>query len=305
MKILITGGAGFIGSHLTDKLIEQGHKVVVIDNLSTGKEENLNKQARFYNFDIRDEKISNVFKQERPEVVFHYAAQVSVKRSIENPVRDADINITGTLNILENCKKFGVKKIIFASTGGAIYGETDTIPTSEKQVANPRSPYGFCKLAVENYLYCYFQNFNLPFVALRFSNVYGPKQNPNAEAGVIAIFFDRVFLGKDLIINGDGQQTRDYVFIKDAIKANLLALEKDKTGIFNIGTAQETSVNDIFQKINHITDKGLKSIYCSAQPGEERRSCLDFSKAQKELGWNPEYKLEQGLKETYQWYQLN
>jgi len=299
--ILVTGGAGFIGSHLVDRLIKEGQKVVVIDNLSTGKKENLNSKAKFYKIDIRDSKISQIFKKEKPEIVFHYAAQIKVRKSMENSKEDTKINILGSLNLLENCRKFRVKKFIFASTG-AIYGEAKIIPTPEDYFEKPLSPYGISKLVIEKYLNYYYQVFGLPFVSLRMANVYGPRQNSKGEAGVVAIFCDRMLSGKQPIINGDGKQTRDFIYVDDVIEANTSALKKNKIGIFNIGTAKETDINRIFRKIKELTASECKEIHGPTQLGEQKRSCLDYSKARKELNWQPKYDLERGLKKTVEWF---
>jgi len=302
MKFLVTGGAGFIGSHLVDRLIKGGHKVVVIDNLSTGKKENLNKKARFYKADICDKEISQIFKKEKPEIVFHFAAQIDVRKSVENPVEDAKINILGTLNILENCKKYNIRKVIFASTGGAIYGDADIVPTPETYPELPLSPYGIAKLTIEKHLSYYYKVFGLPYVSLRLANVYGPRQNSKGEAGVVAIFCDKMLSKKQPIINGDGKQTRDFVFVDDVVEANISALKKDKVGIFNIGTARETDVNTLFKKLRELTDSKCAKIHGPTLPGEQKRSCLDYSEAKRELGWQPKYSLDKGLKKTVEWF---
>lgn len=298
MKILITGGAGFIGSHLTDALIEKGNEILIIDNLSSGKMENVNPKAEFYKLDIQSPEISEIFKKNKPEAVFHLAAMIDVRKSVEDPAKDAETNILGSLNVLENCRKNGVEKIIFASTGGAIYGDADIIPTPESYPEFPLSPYGIAKLTIEKYLNYYHKIFGLSFVALRLSNVYGPRQNSEGESGVVAIFCDKIFLGRQPVINGDGEQTRDYVFVDDVVEANILALEKDKIGVFNVGTGKETSVNEVFKKLKNLSKTEIKGIYGPAMKGEQKRSCLDFSKIEKELGWTPKYDLERGLAET-------
>lgn len=302
MKTLITGGAGFIGSHLVDKLIKQGHKVVVIDNLSTGKKENLNLQAEFYQLDILDSQISEIFKKEKPEIVFHLAAQIDVRKSVADPIEDAKINILGSLNLLESCKKFGVKKIIFASTGGAIYGDADVVPTSEKEPALPISPYGITKLTIEKYLNYYHKVFNLPYISLRLANVYGPRQNSEGEAGVIAIFCDKLFENKQPIIFGDGNQTRDYVFVDDIVEAAILATENSKVGIFNVGTGIEININKLYQLISKKTGKEIKPIFAPAKHGDLKRSCLDCAKIKQELKWSPKYNIEKGLSKTVDWF---
>jgi len=302
MKFLVTGGAGFIGSHLVDRLIKGGHKVVVIDNLSTGRKENLNPKAKFYKIDICSYRISQIFKKEKPEVVFHYAAQIDVRKSVKDPVEDAKINILGTLNILENCKKYNIRKVIFASTGGAIYGDADIVPTPETYPELPLSPYGIAKLTIEKHLSYYYKVFGLPYVSLRLANVYGPRQNSKGEAGVVAIFCDKMLSKKQPIINGDGKQTRDFVFVDDVVEANISALKKDKVGIFNIGTARETDVNTLFKKLRELTDSKCAKIHGPTLPGEQKRSCLDYSEAKRELGWQPKYSLDKGLKKTVEWF---
>jgi len=300
--ILVTGGAGFIGSHLTDRLLKEGHKVVVIDNLATGKKENLNSKAKFYKIDICSPKINQIFKKEKPQIVFHYAAQIDVRKSAEDPIGDAKINILGSLNILENCQKYKVKKLIFASTGGAIYGEANIIPTPEDYPEYPLSPYGIEKLTIDKYLNYYYQVFSLPYVSLRLANIYGPRQNSKGEAGVVAIFLDKMLNGEQPVINGNGKQTRDFVYVDDVVEANILAMKKNKVGIFNISTAKETNINTIFRKIKELITSKCKEIHGPAKEGEQKRSCLDFSKAKQELGWKPKYSLEEGLKKTVEWF---
>lgn len=304
-KILVTGGAGFIGSHLVDELIKRGNKVITIDNLSTGKRKNINPQSVFYNLNIRSPKLSSVFAKEKPEIVFHLAAQVSVRKSVENPQEDAKTNILGSLNVLENCKKYGIQKIIFSSTGGALYGETNQIPTAEDCFLWPLSPYGIAKSATEKYLNYFYKSFKLPFVVLRLANVYGPRQNPRGEAGVVAIFCNKLINNERPVINGTGKQTRDYVFIEDTIKAFLLAAENNTVGIFNVGTAKETSVNQIFEILKKILNISIKPIYGPEKTGEQKRSAVDYSKIKKELKWEPTYSLEEGLKKTVDWFKFS
>ena len=307
MKILITGGAGFIGSHLQDRLIKEGHRVVIVDNLSTGKKENLNPRAKFYKADICGSKISQIFKKEKPQIVFHYAAQIDVRKSVEDPIEDAKINILGSLNIIQSfCHLSSVishkSKIIFASTGGAIYGDADIVPTPESYPEYPLSPYGIEKLIVDKYLNYYYKTFNLPYISLRLGNIYGPRQNSKGEAGVIAIFSDKMLAGGQPIINGSGNQTRDFVYVDDVVEASTLAFKKNKVGVFNIGTAKETDVNTIFKKLKELTGSNCKIVHGSAMPGEQKRSCLDFKKAKRELKWSPKYDLENGLKKTIDWF---
>ena len=296
-KILITGGAGFIGSNLTDELIKS-HQVIIVDNLSTGQRKNLNSQAKFYQIDIRDPKISKIFEKEKPKIVFHLAAQINVRKSVENPIRDAEINILGSLNLLENCKKFGIKKIIFTSTGGAIYGESNIIPTPETYSAWPLSPYGIAKFAIEKYLNYYYKSFGLSYIALRLANVYGPRQNAEGEAGVVAIFCNRILKEQRPTIFGDGKQTRDFIFVEDVVEAAILALNKDKIGIFNVGMGRETSINEIFQKLRQLTGKEIEAVYAPAKKGDVRRSCLNYFEIKNEFGWEPKHTLEQGLTKT-------
>ena len=303
MKILVTGGAGFIGSHLVDQLIKEDHKVVVIDNLSTGKKENLNPKAKFYKIDICDEKISQIFKKEKPEAVFHYAAQINVRKSVENPIEDAKVNILGTLNILESCKKYGIKKFTFASTVG-VYGNTEDLPVSENHPLNPISPYTVSKLAIENYLNYYKREFG--FVLLRFANVYGPRQITTGEGGVVAIFIDNLLNQKIPTIYGDGNQTRDFVYIEDVVEANILTLNNSKRECFyNIGTGIETTINNLFRLISQKTKTDIAPVYESPREEDIYKSCVDYSKIKKELGWQPKYNLERGLQKTINQFRMN
>ncbi len=303
-KILVTGGAGFIGSHLVDALIEKGHKVVVVDNLSTGKKENINKKAKFYKIDICSPKIGEIFKKEKPEICFHFAAQINVRKSVEDPIFDAKVNILGSLNVIQNfinSQKSKIKnlKFIFASTGGAIYGDATKIPTPENYPANPISPYGIAKLTVENYLKFYKENFGLKFISLRFSNVYGPRQDPKGEAGVVAIFIEKLLKGEVPTIFGDGNQTRDFIFIEDVISACLKAMEyKGKEEIFNIGTGIETSINELYKIISELLKTKIKPKYAPQKPGDLKRSCLDISLTKKELKWVSKFSLKEGLQKT-------
>lgn len=299
MKVLVTGGAGFIGSWIVEALIEKNFEVVVIDNLSTGDKGNLNKNAKFYEIDIQDKKIENIFENEKPHYVFHLAAQIDVKKSIRDPMEDARINLLGALNVLNCCVKYGIKKFIFSSTGGAIYGDDVKIPTSEIENEKPMSPYGIAKLAIEKYLEFYKKVYGLDYVSLRYSNVYGPRQNSKGEAGVIAIFIDRILSGKPPIINGSGEKTRDYIYVKDVVKANILAL--NLSGIFNVGSGKETDVNDIFRKIVKELKIDMKEIHGPEIKGEQERSCLDASKLISK-GWKVNYNLDEGLEETIEWF---
>lgn len=301
-KSLITGGAGFVGSHLADRLLADGDDVVVIDNLSSGSRENLDGSVNFYEMDIQDPKISAIFEKERPDFVFHLAAQIDVRKSVENPIDDAKINLLGTLNVLETAAKSGVKKVIFASTGGAIYGEAEIIPTPEGHYAQPLSPYGIHKLAAEKSMFFYKKVKGLDYTVLRMSNIYGPRQNAKGEAGVMAIFLSKLLGGEQPYINGSGNQTRDYVFVKDVTRAFVLARNETKSNIFNIGTGVETNVNEVYEKL--VAEMGLEvpKMYAPAKPGEQERSCLSCARADSELNWKPEYDIDRGIRETVQWF---
>jgi len=308
MKTLVTGGAGFIGSHLVDKLIEKGHQVVVIDNLSTGKKENLNPRAKFYKEDISSPKISRIFDKEKIEAVFHLAAQIDVRKSVKEPIEDAKINILGSLNLIQNFIILKAKykipntKFIFASSGGAIYGDTDVIPTPETYSEKPESPYGIAKLTIEKYLHFYKKTYNLNYAVLRLANVYGPRQNSKGEAGVVAIFCDKMLKNEEVVINGDGGQSRDFVFVNDVVNAALLSLEQEKSDIYNIGTGKETNINDIFKKIKQLTSSNCQEIHGPAKSCEQKRSCLDSSNARQKLTWEPKYELYKGLRERTAWF---
>ncbi len=300
-KILVTGGAGFIGSHLVDKLIEQGYNVTIIDDLSTGKKENVNKNAKFIERSIT-ENLEDIFEEGKFDYVFHLAAQMNLRRSLEDPAKDAEINILGSLNVIKNCVNYHVKKIIFSSTGGAIYSPEAVLPCREDSKIEPQSPYGLAKFTIENYLRIIKNVHGLDFVCLRYSNVYGPRQNSKGEAGVISIFIDNILEGKELIINGDGNQTRDFIFVSDVVKANVLAF--DLSGIYNVSTCQESSINQIADKIKDLMDSDVKIQYKDKIKGELERSSLSFVKLEKE-GWTPEFDLDSGMKQTVEWFMKN
>ncbi|MCJ7811850.1 NAD-dependent epimerase/dehydratase family protein [bacterium] len=305
MKILVTGGAGFIGSHIADGFINEGHEVIVVDNLSTGKKENINPQAKFYLMDIRSEKLEKVFKEEMVDIVCHQAAQMDIRKSVADPVYDADVNILGTLNILQNCISHRVKKILFASTGGAVYGEQEVFPCNENHPVRPISPYGVTKLSVEKYLFFYGIEYGLKYVILRYANVYGPRQNPSGEAGVVAVFTSKLIAVEQPVINGDGKQTRDYVFVGDVVQANLKSLSFNGDEIFNIGTGIETDVNQIFKILNKLTGAKSQEKHGPPKKGEQRRSVIDYQKANRLLDWNPEIRLEEGLNRTVAFFRIN
>ena len=302
MNILVTGGAGFIGSHIVDALIGEGHRVAVLDNLSTGRPENLNPKAAFHKADIRDKGISGVFAEARPEVVFHEAAQVSVRLSVDDPCADADVNVTGTLNVLEQCVKHGVKKVVFASSGGAVYGEQEVFPAPETHPVRPLSPYGVAKRTVEHYLYYYRAAHGLAYTALRYSNVYGPRQDPYGEAGVVAIFASRMLKGETPTVNGNGEQTRDYVYVGDVVRANLLALDHDYVGCLNVGTGVEVSVNGLYGFIKAATGYGGEKVHGPAKAGEQFRSVVDCKLIKDAFGWSPAVALPEGIRETVAYF---
>jgi len=305
LKILVSGGAGFIGSHIVDAYISAGHKVVVIDDLSRGKKEQVNKRAKFYQANICDrKKLESVFKREKPQVINHHAAQIDVRKSVADPAMDAQTNIIGSINLAELAVKYKSKKFIFASTGGALYGEQDYFPADECHPIRPLSPYGIAKRSVELYLYYYHKIHKLEYISLRYSNVYGPRQDPFGEAGVVAIFAQRLWRKEPVIINGTGKQTRDFVYVGDVVRANLLALKPGVIGEYNIGTGRETSVNEIYQLLASATGAKGKPIHGPAKKGEQTRSVLDARLARKVIGWKPEVKLEQGIKLTAQFFKL-
>jgi UDP-glucose 4-epimerase len=303
LKILITGGAGFIGSHVADLLIENGFEVSIVDNLSSGKIENINPKARFYECDIRDSEVFKIIEADKPQIVVHNAAQLSVRNSVEDPVNDANINIIGGLNMLEACRKLKIKKVIFASSGGVVYGEQQYFPADENNPTKPISPYGVAKLTFEKYLFYYNFTFGLKYIALRYANVYGPRQDPYGEAGVVAIFSKKLLNNEQPVINGDGKQTRDYVYVKDVAAANLAAIQKDFTGEINIGTGIETDVNNLFDLLKKSAgQKELKEVHAPAKEGEQIRSVLSYKKAKEILGWSPKMELKIGLAKTFEWF---
>ncbi|OQX92593.1 MAG: UDP-glucose 4-epimerase [candidate division Zixibacteria bacterium 4484_95] len=301
-KVLVTGGAGFIGSQIADALIEEGLSVEVIDNLFTGRRENVHPEAVFYEMDIRSKEINGVFKKARYDVVFHLAAQMDVRKSVADPAFDADANILGGINLLQACKNHGVKKVIFASTGGAIYGEQVSFPASEDHPQNPASPYGISKLAFEKYLQFYKSEYGLDYISLRYANVYGPRQRGDGEAGVVAIFFEKLISGEKAIIFGDGGQTRDFTYVGDVVHANILAMNYDKCGAFNVGTGIETDINTLFDAIKAVVGSHQERIYEPAKPGEQRRSVIDYSAIKMAMGWQPKVNLTHGLKKTAEFF---
>lgn len=305
MKILVTGGAGFIASHIVDAFIDQGHQVVVLDDLSSGFEKNINPKAKFVKANICDKNIESLFANENFDVVNHHAAQMDVRRSVKDPSFDANTNILGTINLLQNSIKYGVKKFMFASTGGAVYGEQEYFPADENHPTQPRSPYGISKLAVEKYLYFYNAEYGLNYTILRYANIYGPRQNPFGEAGVVAIFSTKLLKDEHPIINGHGKQTRDYVFVGDVVHANLLTLDDDSPSIYNVGTAIETDVNKLFSYLNQITNANKVEKHGPAAPGEQLRSVITSEKLFNKFNWKPSTNLENGLLKTVEYFNNN
>ncbi len=302
-KILVTGGAGFIGSTLVDKLISEGHDVVIIDDLSSGKKDYVNAKAKLYEIDICSSKIEKVFKKEKFDFVYHLAAQIDVRKSVSDPAFDNKINALGGLNIIMNAHASGVKKIIFSSTGGAIYGEAEEIPTTESSPTYPVSPYGIHKLTVEKYLNYYFQVYGLNYTVLRFANVYGPRQFKGGEAGVIAIFIDNAVKNLESMQFGDGLQTRDFVYVDDVVRGLYLALNIDCQSEINIGSGIETNLLNICSSIEKALDGPIKVKEMPGKPGEQRRSCLSYERAKEVLDWQPQINLEEGIKRTIKWAQ--
>lgn len=305
MKILVTGGAGFIASQIADAFINDGHQVVILDDLSTGFEKNINPKAKFVKANICDKNLDKLFESEKFDVVNHHAAQMDVRRSVKDPEFDAATNILGTINLLQNCVKYGVKKFMFASTGGAIYGEQDYFPADEKHNQQPKSPYGISKLAVEKYLYFYNSEYKLNYTILRYANIYGPRQNPFGEAGVVAIFATKLLKDEQPTINGHGKQTRDYVFVGDVVKANQFALNDEASDVYNIGTGIETDVNQLFHFINNITDAKKEELHGPTAAGEQLRSVITSDKLFNKFGWRPSTKFEDGLKATVEFFRNN
>lgn len=301
MNILVTGGAGFIGSNIVDKLLELGYKVVVVDNLSTGKEENINNCAYFYKLDINSVKLERVFSREKITHVIHHAAQIDVQRSVDDPLFDAANNVMGTINLLECCRRFGVEKFIYASSA-AVYGEPEYLPIDEAHPIKAMSPYGVSKHIPEHYIEMYHQLYGLKYTILRYANAYGPRQDPKGEGGVIAIFVDRMLARENPVIYGDGEQTRDFIYVEDIVEANVRALMAGDNELVNISCHTRDSVNDVYRIINGFLNFELKARYEKERKGDIRHSYLDNSKAKKVLDWTPQYNLRQGLTRTIAYY---
>ena len=302
MRIMVTGGAGFIASHVAQAYVEAGHEVLVLDNLSSGKKENVPQGARFVFGDTGSETAVEAIRTFRPEVLCHHAAQINVRKSVADPVFDAKENIVSTLVLLEAAREHGVRKVIFSSSGGAGYGEQEYFPADEKHPLKPVSPYGVAKVSVELYLQYYRVQFGLEYTALRYSNVYGPRQDPHGEAGVVAIFCERLLKGQAALVNGDGLQTRDYVYVGDVVRANLAALSRGDGLSVNIGTGIETDVNTLFRTIRDLSGSRQEEIHGPAMPGEQRRSVIENGMAFNELGWYPDTLLDEGLALTLAYF---
>ena len=306
MKILVTGGAGFIASHIVDKYIELGHEVIVVDNLSTGFKHNVNPKAKFYEIDIRSKELEQIFKDEKPDIVNHHAAQISVPVSVKEPELDAEVNAIGFLNILQNCVKYEVKKVIFISSGGAIYGEAEEYPTTENYDPKPLSPYAIHKYVSEKYLYYYHHQYGLKYTVLRYANVFGPRQIPHGEAGVVSIFITNFRDNKKTYLYAFDEEPdgmiRDYVFVRDIVDANVLALDRGELAAFNIGTGLETTTGHLYREIALQMNTQIEPVREGARPGDIRRSCLNIEKAKNEFGWEPKYSLSDGVKETIDFF---
>lgn len=303
MNILVTGGAGFIASHVAEAYRAEGHAVTIVDNLSTGRRDNVPPGAVFREGDIRDAAfLERVFAEGRFDLVNHHAAQMDVRRSVADPLEDASINILGALTLLQQSMRHGVRRWVFASSGGAIYGEQDTFPADERHPTRPISPYGVAKLATEQYLFYYHAVFGLDAVCLRYANVYGPRQNPEGEAGVVAIFADRFLHGGQPVINGDGTQTRDYVFVADVVRANMLVSQLTGFQVFNVGTGRESDVNQLFRVLRSASGSSAPERHGEAKKGEQKRSVLDNARLSKATGWRPAVTLEEGLERTVAYF---
>jgi UDP-glucose 4-epimerase len=302
VKILVTGGAGFIGSHVADAYVAAGHQVVIMDDLSSGKRANLPAAAKFYHADIRTPEAREIIRNERPQALSHHAAQMDVRKSVADPAFDAAVNVLGTINLLEGAREVGVERVIFASSGGATYGEQEQFPAPETHPHNPLSPYGITKATGEHYLFYYHAVYGMPYTALRYANVYGPRQDPHGEAGVVAIFAERLLADEAPVINGDGKQTRDYVFVGDVVRANLAALERPFVGSVNVGTGVETDVNTLYAHLRVLTGSAHPAQHGPAKAGEQRRSVIAIDRAREVLGWKPEVPLEEGLRRTVEFF---
>ncbi len=299
MRVLVTGGAGFIGSNIVDALLAYGHEVAALDDLSTGKEKNVSPSAKLYRADIRDtDAVTKIFDEFKPEIISHQAAKADVRESLQKPQLYAEVNIIGSLNILENARRVGAQKIIYAGTGGATYGEPQYLPVKEDHPVNPLDPYGASKHHVEHYLFLYNYNYGLKYTVLRYPNVYGPRQNPFGEAGVIAIFTYKMLNGETPTIFGKGDKERDFCFVGDVARANVMSLDKGDNQIYNIGSGVGTDINTIYEKLQRATGFSAPAKHVADKPGEVYKIYLDASKAGRELGWEANVGLDEGLQLT-------
>ncbi|HLV10407.1 MAG TPA: NAD-dependent epimerase/dehydratase family protein [Halanaerobiales bacterium] len=301
MRVMVTGGAGFIGSSIVDKLLDKGYEIIVVDNLSTGKEENLNPGAEFYKLDINSPELYEIFEKREIDYLIHHAAQIDVNRSVEAPLFDAGNNIMASINLFEACCQHGVKKIIYASSA-AVYGDPDYLPVDEKHPLRPMSPYGISKHTPEHYLKIYSDIYGIEYTVFRYSNAYGPRQDPLGEGGVISIFIDQMLADKKPIIYGDGENTRDFIHIYDIVEANIRALKQGANEILNISCNTQNSINELYGIINKILGTEITAIYEDQRKGDISHSCLDNSRAREVLGWAPEYDLYSGLVQTISHY---
>jgi UDP-glucose 4-epimerase len=302
MKIVVTGGAGFIGSHVVELYLSRGHEVLIVDSLVTGKRENLHPKARFFELDIRDPKVAALIRSEKPDVINHHAAQMDVRKSVADPIFDAQVNILGTIELLKAARDAEVKKVLFVSSGGAVYGEQEAFPAPETHSTWPVSPYGISKRSGELYAHFFQTEYGLKFVAFRYANVYGPRQDPHGEAGVVAIFSGKMLRCEPVTVNGDGKQTRDYVYVGDVARMSALALETDATGPVNVGTSIETDVNTLAAMIRDAAGSKSEITHGPAKGGEQRRSVVDVTRAAQVFGWRPEVSLREGLGRTVEFF---
>lgn len=305
MKILVTGGAGFIGSHVVDLFVSQGYEVVVVDNLSTGRESNLNPAAKFYQVDIRSPEVAEIIARERPDFISHHAAQIDVRRSVADPLFDAEVNVLGSIRLIEAARQYGVQRFVYISTGGAVYGEPEYLPCDEAHPINPICPYGISKHTVEHYLFLAHYNYGLNYTVLRYPNVYGPRQDPHGEAGVVAIFSGRMLRQEPVTIYGDGLQERDFLYVGDCARANLLAVQQAQDGIYNLGTGRGANINELFDILREITHYPLRPGYGPAKVGETYKIYLQAAKAARDLGWQPTLSLSEGLSQTVAYFQTH
>jgi len=304
MKIIVTGVAGFVASHVADAYVEAGHEVVGIDDLSRGRKKNINPKCRFYSCDIRDRKtLDGIFSTEKPTVVNHHAAQMDVRRGVREPVFDAQVNILGGINLIEAAVANGVQRFIYVGTAGAGYGEPDRMPVPETHPVNPITPYGISKHTIEHYLFTFRFLYGIDYVVLRYGNVYGPRQNSQGEAGVFAIFSEQMLAGIQSVIYGDGTKIRDYVYISDVVAANLAALDRGSNEIFNISSGVETTDQEVYELVRDLLNKSVQPTYVPRRPGEIDRICLDISKAERLLGWKPQVPLSEGAHRTVAYFQ--